>query len=467
MPTIAEGESLASIRAKLNTAFDDTETLKGSNYPIYADTAAMAAATLADGDRAQVGDLVFERQSSDTTTLPNQPGFVPAAPKSTPHISHFGGVGDGVTDNTAVMEAIKAFCTASGEKVDFGSGGTYLIDPLRLEGSETLFLTGDPNNRPVLKLKPGPDGHVLNTATDSTAVFDLYGVCLDGNRGTRAAGHGLRSAGCNLVRLDQVRIQNCQSYGLGIQNGTTQRVEIGYLEIDTTGKDAIDIKDRDNDNGIFVFDHIRVLNHALDDADDAALDARGPVYGRLLTVEMSGAALGMRYRADGNGRAGFGSVQTVAVTGPGLGGGTTVACSFETSDPRSVVGEVIAQDVSTVLLQSGVGGRVGRITGTGIYGGDGVSLRGRGFLLEGGHIIMNAAASFDEVLEITASAQDATVRALTIDDPTGGENLITVEAGATGSLIRECILISAGITGAGITDAGTGTIIDQNRIRTS
>ncbi|WP_424967344.1 glycosyl hydrolase family 28-related protein [Dinoroseobacter sp. S375] len=467
MPQIALGDTSEQLVAAVNEALTDAANLDAVKYPAYADIAAVAAATLADGDRAQVGDLVFEKKSSDTTTLPNQPGFVPAAPKSTPHISHFGGVGDGVTDNTAVMEAIKAFCTASGEKVDFGSGGTYLIDPLRLDGSEKLLLTGDRNNRPIIKLAPFVDAHVLNTETGSTATFDLYGICIDGNRGTRSAGHGLRSAGCALIRLDQVRIQNCQSYGLGIQNGTTQRVEIGYLEIDTTGKDAIDIKDRDNDNGIFVFDHIRVLNHALDDADDAALDARGPVYGRLLTVEMSGAALGMRYRADGNGRAGFGSVQTVAVTGPGLGGGTTVACSFETSDPRSFVGEVIAEDVSTVLIQNGAGGRVGRITGTGIYGGDGVSLRGRGFLLEGGHIIMNAAASFDEVLEITASAQDATVRALTIDDPTGGENLITVEAGATGSLIRECILISAGITGAGITDAGTGTIIDQNRIRTS
>lgn len=382
------------------------------------------------------------------------------SPDGPAEIGHFGGV-DGA-DNTAVFVAIKAYCTATGKAVYLGSGGSYLTDTILLSGAERLILWGDLHDQPEVKLNASQNGHVINTASGSTAVIDLFGVIVDGNRTNQTAGIGIRSAGCLMVRLDQVRIQNTRDRGLGYQEGTTQRTEIGYLEVDTTGADAVGINDLNDANGVFVYQHIKATNYGLDDTTSSALDIYGPADGQLLEHDMVGSCRGLRLRdAGSDGRAATGHHRAIKGTGEGATGGTTIAVLWESSDPMARLGSVHVAGAATPLIQTStaVGGSIGHLVATGTY--SVMALRGAELTIEGGYLEADAAATIDELLELEATTSRNTVRGVTVSDPSNFDRPIKVQG--SDNVLDLTVVISTAAIDNGINDLGTNTLLRNPR----
>lgn len=204
------------------------------------------------------------------------------------NVKDFGAVGDGVTDDTAAIQAAIDYAGGKGCGTVFFPAGTYTVhnpSPDRSNGFVPAYfalyqpysnvrLVGSGAGSTVIRCKntDAAYGILLLAVTpivngtpqiDNVAVADMT---LDGNsevfeliRGTTRTpvvyGIGLRNA-----VFSGLVVCNSNMYGIGLQNGGHQGVKILNSVFFKCGRDAVDIKDNGSVNRDIVIDNCRIIN---------------------------------------------------------------------------------------------------------------------------------------------------------------------------------------------------------------
>ena len=212
-------------------------------------------------------------------------------------VKDFGAKGDGVTDDTAAIQAA----------IDSGNGTIYFPDGVYLSNSISINnpteLKGSKVNT-TIKLNANQDNHLL-ICSNVSDVF-IHNITLDCNRQSNNLGHGIRLESVSNVSISQVRIIECAGYGLGIQAGIIKDLDINNVLIQGVNNDGIDFKNLDDEN-----ENIKLSNITIKDfgsvTGKAGLDLRGAVQLSNIYVEINfNDCIGVRFREDDIGNTGVG-----------------------------------------------------------------------------------------------------------------------------------------------------------------
>ncbi len=117
-------------------------------------------------------------------------------------VKDFGAVGDGVTDDTAAIQA----ALDSGATRVYGPGGTYLTGSLMIPSSVELYGDGAAT---VFKLKPAANATVIKNADQSgnNVNITLRDIAIDGNKANNTAGSCV-----SFVKVTGFKLQNVKAY---------------------------------------------------------------------------------------------------------------------------------------------------------------------------------------------------------------------------------------------------------------
>lgn len=194
------------------------------------------------------------------------------------NVLDYGAAGDGVTNDTAAIQAaIDAAYAAGGGQV-FLPTGTYSLGPSLL--TETLWNFGvsiaASTNCLILRdnvqlIGEGIDATKLVSISPTTTIIavsdgnniKVSGMTLNGLWSSSGAGHGIlqllsendNSIVCENMVFDNLFITNVGSYAIGVENGNCFNVYVNNVRTFNSGADAIDFKNRgslQNNTGIFI-----------------------------------------------------------------------------------------------------------------------------------------------------------------------------------------------------------------------
>jgi len=246
-------------------------------------------------------------------------------------------VGDGVTDDhDAINRAIVA-CNAAGGGVVFFPAGTYIVGNVSvgIEVLSNVFLVGVSRDVVTLKLK----ANIAGTAVvhfNGVSNVGLRGITVDGNRDNNPSGsHGIRTASCDDITIEDFRVKEAFAYGIGHQAGTLTRCFIRHGILSRIGGDGFDFKNRafsTEPNDILTMDDIVVEEWALATSVDqqAAVDIRGPFNVSNIIVRNPGSdnCAGIRFRQD-----------DLAINGNGPGGRYSNLVNFQINMGTATAGQ--------------------------------------------------------------------------------------------------------------------------------
>lgn len=190
-------------------------------------------------------------------------------PLTRPTLRDFGGVGDGVTDDSLAKNSMIA---AMGYLLI--PEGTFIVDRVGCDGV-VVGIYGTDRGKSILKSRHGVNTHTVEISNNGGVI--IRNVTIDQNESAQTGGHGIRSAGCSILGISNATIKNCKSYGIGLQAGTAKGVKIDNVLIDNTGSDGIDVKDYNFDNDVIQINNLTVTNYGRANSNQTAVDIRGPV----------------------------------------------------------------------------------------------------------------------------------------------------------------------------------------------
>ena len=229
-------------------------------------------------------------------------------------VKDFGATGDGTTnDTTAFSNAI-----ASGAATIYVPKGTYMVSTIDLTNKNNITIVGESKTLSIIKLINSSNNMTI-LCTTSTNIT-IKGLTVDANRANQTSGvHGIRLADTDGIVIEDVIIQNCKTYGIGIQAGTNKNLNFNRFIIKNTGADGIDFKDKNDANDNIIITNGFIGNFGLDATDKPAIDCRGPVNISNINIELNNNLnIGIRLRQDGgNGEQGSGNINNINILGIG------------------------------------------------------------------------------------------------------------------------------------------------------
>ena len=113
-------------------------------------------------------------------------------------VKDFGAVGDGVTDDTAAIQA----AIDSAKTIDIPPG-VHIVDRL-LVNTQGTIIQGASGLASVLKLKDGANDHVIEFATSN---WQMHNIKVDGNRSNNTSGGGIYINNCYWNSLSNVDVR--------------------------------------------------------------------------------------------------------------------------------------------------------------------------------------------------------------------------------------------------------------------
>jgi hypothetical protein len=235
-------------------------------------------------------------------------------------VKDFGAVGDGVTDDTAAINAaIQAVGDAGGGLV-LVPAGRYLVsnsNPVAPSwvyrrciyfGMDNVTLQGDGPGATVFVQAANQNTHVVcfgEWQTVSVKNCGIVGVTIDGSRATQLAptlldwhGAGVNVFnGCRNITIDKFHIKECQYYGVGFGRDDFQACNVTNGLIEDVGADGIDYKNDSGLNSGNLISNVRVRRFGLAviDPEQAGINIRGGTdVDHVWVTEFSGDRNGIR-----------------------------------------------------------------------------------------------------------------------------------------------------------------------------
>jgi hypothetical protein len=217
--------------------------------------------------------------------------------RETVSVKDFGAVGDGVTDDTAAIQAAIDYVATIGGGVVYLPSGTYAVgkttapynpaiagsfdrdviidiqsDNITLKGSgrgATVLANTITNTTSSRFIKIGRrvdgDNFVDNVSVqDMTLLGNYTGTVTGFNTNTGIDVSGRAGTGCTNIKLERLEIKNCAGYGIGFQRDGFINCLVSDVQIDTTSGDGIDFKMDTNNSGYGnLIENVTVLRFGL------------------------------------------------------------------------------------------------------------------------------------------------------------------------------------------------------------
>lgn len=247
------------------------------------------------------------------------------------NVKDFGARGDGVTDDTAAINAAISAAGAAGGGLVFIPPGVYALsnsNPLAASwdnyraiyvGANDVHLLGAGIGATVLRLLNGANCHAIKfgqrvDGAVTVSNCSVRNVEIDGNRSNQTTpgetdNHwdGINvSSGCQRVTLSDLHVRDCAYYGIGMQRDAIKDCRIQNVVIENTGADGVDWKNDSGAGGGNVIANVRVANFGNLTAlltPQAGVDLRSGIYAENIVIESMTAKndlVGVRTQGDGD-----------------------------------------------------------------------------------------------------------------------------------------------------------------------
>jgi polygalacturonase len=238
-------------------------------------------------------------------------------------------------DTIAIQAAIDAAIRKGGGEVFFPPG-SYVIGVigtgLDLSGANNVKIVGSGIGTTSVYAAPGTNWHIFSFANASDV--GISDMTINGNRETQNAGHCIRGAEINGFTIENVHLQDCYGYGIGLQSGTFARVFINSVVIEDVGQDGIDIKNLKSNNEQVFISNLLIKSPGRNRVNQSGLCLRGHIILSNIVVSFSektmAGAVGVRFRA--------GEVSTIH----GIGGHYSSLSNFSINGNDSSTGVIVS-----------------------------------------------------------------------------------------------------------------------------
>ncbi len=145
------------------------------------------------------------------------------------NVKSFGAVGDGVTDDTAAIQAAINAMDAVGGAL-FIPKGTYIVSGLRLTGKSCAYVYGEGYGS-ILELKSGANADLLYCTWCDKAIFSRFR--LDGNNAHNTVGNCIvLTDNCAYACIQEMEIQYAAEYGIKVLGEFDPANPTNYLYTD-------------------------------------------------------------------------------------------------------------------------------------------------------------------------------------------------------------------------------------------